>query len=164
MSDTITFHVPGIPQTAGSKRAFVIPGKNGGKARAIVTDTNPRGKDWRATIQQVAAEHFTEPMEGPLRVSLGFGLLRPKGHSGKRGLKPSAPSHPAVKPDLIKLARCAEDALTGLAWQDDAQIVDEHLTKDYAASPGMRVTVARCQTDTDTGSRDNRVREILEGE
>jgi hypothetical protein len=47
MSDTITFHVPGIPQTAGSKRAFVIPGKNGGKARAIVTDDNPKGTDWR---------------------------------------------------------------------------------------------------------------------
>jgi Holliday junction resolvase RusA-like endonuclease len=141
MSDTITFHVPGIPQTADSKRAFVIPGKNGGKPRAIVTDDNPKGKDWRATIQQVAADHFAVPMEGPLKVSLRFGLLRPKGHFGKRGLKPSAPQYPTVKPDVIKLARCVEDALNGLAWKDDSQIVFEELGKVYAGSPGVQIEI-----------------------
>ena len=63
-------------------------------------------------------------MEGPMRCEMTFYLPRPKGHSGKRGLHSWAPEYPIAKErdDADKLARCAIDALTGIAWVDDIQV------------------------------------------
>lgn len=38
-------------------------------------------------------------------------------------------------PDVLKLARGVEDALTGIVWRDDAQIVNESLSKVVVAPP-----------------------------
>jgi Holliday junction resolvase RusA-like endonuclease len=132
----IRFFVPGIPRTAGSKRAFVING------RAIVTEDNKRSKNWRAAVALVANEHFLSPYTGPLRATFTFHILRPKGHMGKHGVRPSAPKYPAVRPDVSKTIRATEDALTGIAWKDDAQIVEQIAAKLYTESTaGAWITI-----------------------
>ena len=119
----------GKPEPAGSKRAFVINGK------AVVTDANKKSKPWQQEVKAVAVEHATELAEGPLRLDVTFFLQRPKGHygSGRNGhlLKASAPEYPMVKPDATKLLRGVEDALTGIVWKDDAQIVTQNVCKRY---------------------------------
>tara|TARA_Y100000592_G_scaffold98531_1_gene171892 strand:+ start:5287 stop:5592 length:306 start_codon:yes stop_codon:yes gene_type:complete len=57
-----------------------------------------------------------------------FVFNRPKAHYRTNGdLKPSAPQHCTGRiGDLSKLIRAVEDALTGVVYDDDAQIV--HLT------------------------------------
>jgi Holliday junction resolvase RusA-like endonuclease len=40
--------------------------------------------------------------------------------------------HPTVKPDLTKLLRAVEDALTGVVWRDDSQIIHQVVNKEYA--------------------------------
>ena len=40
--------------------------------------------------------------------------------------------YPEVKPDADKLLRCTLDALTGIAYRDDAQVIAPHPTKLYA--------------------------------
>lgn len=143
--NTISFFVPGKPATAGSKRAFVITPKGGGRPRAIVTEDCKDSKDWRGDVKRFAVEHFTAPLEGPLEVTLRFYLPRPKGHfgSGKNAsvVNPSAPQRPTGRPDALKMARLVEDALTGIAWNDDAQIVDEHLSKRYDSTGHVGVGV-----------------------
>jgi len=121
---------PGIPRPGGSKRAFVNP-KTG---RAIVTEDCKRSKDWRACVALAGREHFEKPLLGPLRVSFEFHFLRPKGHYGKKGVRPSAPTYPAVRPDVSKCIRSTEDALTGIAWRDDSQIVQQVAVKVYTDS------------------------------
>jgi hypothetical protein len=37
----------------------------------------------------------------------------------------------------LKLARAAEDALTGVLWLDDSQIVDERISKAYGDDVGL---------------------------
>jgi Holliday junction resolvase RusA-like endonuclease len=64
-------------------------------------------------------------------VRVAFRLPRPKGHYGRRGLRPSAPAYPNVMPDLDKLARAILDALTGIVWRDDAQVVRLDVEKIY---------------------------------
>ena len=59
------------------------------------------------------------PLDGPLWVGMVFTVAKPK----------SAPKRkrtwPATKPDLSKLARSTEDALSdGGAWRDDAMVVE----------------------------------------
>lgn len=140
----VAFTVPGLPQPGGSKRAF--PNRRTG--RISVVDANPRAKPWQAVVAAAGVEAMAgrEPFTVPLIVSFGFYLPRPKGHYGTGRnagvLRDSAPMSPAVKPDLLKLARAAEDALTGVCWRDDALIVAEHLAKKYAlGGPHMRVQV-----------------------
>jgi Holliday junction resolvase RusA-like endonuclease len=55
---------------------------------------------------------------------------------------------PHVIPDLSKLVRAAEDALIGIAYKDDAQIVSITATKFYAdtkESTGVRISWARAE-------------------
>lgn len=138
----ISFTVIGKPEPAGSKRAFVNP-KTG---KAIVTDANQNAKPWQTAVAtEAAAQMNGEPLfDGPLSLTLRFWTPRPNGHFGTGRnagiLKRSAPEFPTVRPDVLKLARAVEDALTGVVWRDDAQIVNEDITK-YYGSP------ARCEVE-----------------
>ncbi len=137
---TISFFVPGLPQPGGSKRAFINPKTK----RPIITEDNPRSKDWRASVAQAAAEVFKKPLAGPLEVIFEFYLPRPAGHISKKkgGLRKSAPVYPVTRPDVLKLSRSTEDSLKGIAFVDDSQIVMETLVKQYAEKTiGARITI-----------------------
>jgi Holliday junction resolvase RusA-like endonuclease len=133
----LRFTVHGIPQPAGSKRGFY----NHKTGRVIVTDDAKNSRPWKAQVTDAAAQamHGAELLDGPLILGLEFYMPRPKGHFGKRGLRPSAPTAPTVKPDLLKLARAVEDALTGIVYRDDAQIVREILDKFYGEPARVEV-------------------------
>lgn len=143
---TIAFFVPGKPEPAGSKRAFVLKG-GAHPGRAIITDANKNSKNWKGDVTTAAqAAYQGEPLTGPIQLDITFTILRPKGHfgSGKNAdkLKDSAPAYPISKPDVLKLTRGAEDACTGVLWIDDAQIVAEHIFKVYGTRQGAHIEVA----------------------
>lgn len=151
----IRVFVPGVAQPGGSKTATVIRRKGGAivmkNGRALVTtrDANKKAPEWKATVRVFAAEVYSgAPLAGALRVRMVFYRQRPQGHfrSGKNShlLREAAPEYPTGKPDVLKLARPVEDALTGLLWTDDALIVDERLTKLYCwgnQRPGVSIEV-----------------------
>lgn len=137
----IKFTVLGLPQTAGSKRSFPFR-RPDGSLGVRVTDDNPKGQSWRTQVIDSARQAYAGPLlDCPLQVRLAFVLPRPKGHYGAKGLRRSAPPFPVVKPDLIKLARAVEDALTGILWRDDARIVAEMLSKVYGEPARLEVVV-----------------------
>lgn len=136
----IAFQVFGQPVPQGSKRTVPIKRGDGsfvqknGRPLVRVAPDNPRLPQWRQEVAYAARQVYDgELLEGPIVLDLIFDRPRPKGHSGARGLKPSAPAHPTTRPDTLKLARAVEDALTGVLWQDDAQIVEHRLRKRYGA-------------------------------
>lgn len=146
----VQFTVLGRPMPAGSKRAFAI--RKGGvpTGRVAVVDANPAQKSWQqevasAALEAVSATH--ELLVGPLSLSVVFVVARPKGHYGTGRnaavIKPSAPAWPAQKPDVSKLVRAVEDALTGVVYRDDAQIVLQHATKQYGTPQRAEVTISR---------------------
>lgn len=150
----IEFFVPGAAVAGGSKRGFPIRGRDG-RTHVNVTDASgPRGREWRAAIRLAAAGALGRAHgvydgswsgDGPLRLTLWFYVARPKGHTGKRGLRRGAPAFPTTRPDATKLTRAVEDACTGILWGDDAQIVDQDVHKLYADGGlpiGVRVRVA----------------------
>jgi Holliday junction resolvase RusA-like endonuclease len=137
---TISFFVPGLPAPGGSKRAFVVGD------RAVVTEDCKRSKPWRSQVAAVANDaHAGPPLDGALSVRLEFVVARPRGHFGTGRnvdkVKPSAPAFPTVKPEVLKLARSTEDALTGTLWRDDCLTVRLVLAKRYGDKPGCLVTV-----------------------
>jgi Holliday junction resolvase RusA-like endonuclease len=143
--EAVTFTVYGQAQAAGSKRAFRHP-RSGA---VIVTDANKKAKPWKREVADAAATAMlahavTENgtlVDGALVLTLTFYVPRPKGHYGARGLRPSAPPHPTVRPDVLKLARGVEDAMTGVVYRDDSQIVREHLSKVYGEPARVEVIV-----------------------
>lgn len=163
----LRFFVAGTPQTAGSKTAFTNP-KTG---KAIVTESGNRAakKTWRGDLRDAAGDAVAFggtrtspyhpvalssswdadewPTGAPLAVRFVFIRRRPAGHfgSGRNAgvLKASAPAHPITRPDVLKVARAVEDALTGVLWLDDSQIVDEQLVKRFGDVEGVHVEVTR---------------------
>lgn len=144
----ITFFVPGIPAPGGSKRAFII--KKGGVMTgrvAMVDAGGQRTKDWRQACVAVAHENRpAEPFRCPLRVDFDFVMPRIKAHfhtsKSKAGLlREDAPIHHTSKPDRTKLTRSTEDALKGIIWADDSQIVAGETRKSYGANPGCTITI-----------------------
>ena len=134
----------GSPKPAGSKRGFAF--KKGGKQKIAIVDANPHSRNWKLQIAQVCGQQ----MEGrevfdrkvALEARFVFYVQRPQGHSGKRGLRPSAPPFPVTHPDLLKLARAIEDSMSKVVYEDDSQIVDEILRKRYCqAGPPERVEI-----------------------
>jgi len=125
----VEFFVPGKPQTAGSKRAF--PHRTTG--RIIVVDDCKGGKAWRKAVQYHAGRACKAMNVGPLVMSVTFLMPRPLSHRKRDGsTAKGAPVHHIVKPDTTKMLRAIEDALTGIAWIDDAQVILQTAAKRYA--------------------------------
>lgn len=139
---TLDFWVPGIPAPGGSKRGF--PHAKTGKV-VMVDMGGERTKNWRESVK-VAAMQSGQYLEGPLALRVVFNMPRPKCHyrTGRYAgeLKPNAPTHHTKSPDATKLLRSTEDALTGVVWGDDAQIVEQEVSKQWATGqPGARITI-----------------------
>lgn len=135
MSEAIfSCFVRGIPAPQGSKTPGV---RNDGAP--FLRDANPTSlQGWRTAVGFVLQNEWGgPPWEGGVITELNFSLLRPRSVSEKR--RP----YPTVKPDLDKLVRAVLDALTGICIKDDAQVVEIHTTKEYAAEPGVSIILQR---------------------
>lgn len=146
----LAFHVEGRAQTAGSKVA--VPIIKGGErvATRVVESGDRKAKDvWRQDVRTAAREAIKGnpawPCDGPCEAIYTFTRRRPKNHYGSRKgvtyLKDTAPAYPTARPDVSKLVRAAEDALTGLAWHDDACAVRQVAAKVWGDTEGLSVTV-----------------------
>ena len=120
-----SFTVKGEPQPKGSARAFV---RNG---RAIVTSDNPGVRRWEETIRFVLQDWPHGILTGPVSLVMVFTLVRPASVSPKR--RP----FPTVRPDVDKLARAGLDAMSGVVFSDDAQVIEALVGKVYGDAPGL---------------------------
>lgn len=137
--ERLEFFVAGKPQPGGSKRVFM----NKATGAPIVTDAAVKNKDWRLCVREDAMKAYTQaPTAMALQLEVTFYVLRPRGHYGAKGLKPSAPKYPAIRPDCTKLLRSTEDALSGILWRDDAQIVLQIVRKVYGDRTGALIIVS----------------------
>jgi Holliday junction resolvase RusA-like endonuclease len=131
----VVFRVAGIPHTQGSKTGFVAGGhvvlREGSSPRAAADL-----KAWRYAVAGEARISRCPLLAGPVLVSLRFGLPKPASAPKRRRTWPTA----TRSGDVDKLARACLDALTGVCFVDDAQVVGLAVTKDYGP-PGVEVMV-----------------------
>lgn len=128
---TITFRVYGIPQTKGSTRMF--QGKD--MKFPIITNDNKKNKPWAQTVSAMAQQHRVDgcPFDGAIRLELVFLMPIPK------SLPKRDPAFMLKKPDLDKMTRSVKDALSGVLYVDDKQVVHTDIKKLYAEAPGVLV-------------------------
>lgn len=121
MSATLT--VPGRPVP------FARAGANGSRRF-----TPPKQRAHKALVAEAAQAAGLQPIPKgtPVAVDLGFGYQRPQ--------RPTYPV-PLGRPDVDNLVKLVLDALNGLAYDDDAQVVEVTARKFYAAEPETRIAV-----------------------
>jgi len=129
----IEFFVPGRPGPSGSISSY--PNKKTGKY--IAAPASRYKKPWMQAVRAFAMMAYRgKLLTGPIHLSVEFVLQRPKKHWGtgknKGKLKASASKYHLTDPDLHKLIRSTEDALTGVIWRDDRQVVTSSLLKRYS--------------------------------
>lgn len=143
--------VRGRPAPQGSKRG-VAKIKGAGADMRVVgikqIEMSPHVGVWRddvkAAAERVIADTGHAAYDGAVRVRMVFTVRKPKTAPKRRR------TWPATMPDLSKLCRSTEDALTAAGvWKDDARVVEyTRLAKVYPGEdpeamdvPGVRVTV-----------------------
>ena len=100
-------------------------------------------KPWRVDVAWAVREYFPTPLDGAVRLELGFVMPRPKS-------APKRSTPPAVKrPDLDKLVRAVMDAITGVVVVDDSQVVHLVASKRIAEigeASGVFLTAAEARS------------------
>ena len=123
----VEFTVIGTPAPQGSKRFL---GVRGGKG--ILVESSKAVKPWREAVKYEALEvgiRRKRNICGPVELSVIFTLPKPK--SAKKD------AYPCKQPDLSKLIRSTEDAVTDAAlWEDDARVVSITASKLYVGDEG----------------------------
>jgi Holliday junction resolvase RusA-like endonuclease len=148
--DSLSFTVYCTPAPQGSKRGWIVKGKSGARDRAIVADANNKTMPYRQAITQTVLNKLGDTelpwakvdkkgsrrLAVPVWLSLKFYLIRP----------PTAPRKricPTVKPDIDKLIRSTMDALTGVLFDDDAQVVELSTSKNYGTPERVEIVCRR---------------------
>ena len=136
MSYSVQFSIDAIPVPKGRPRYSA-------RAGFVRTYTPKKTADYETIVRAAAQQAMTrEPLETPTAVYLYIRLPIPKSYPKKRvaaclqGLE-----RPVKKPDIDNLAKSVLDGLNGTVYKDDGQIVSLHVTKVYAAAPGVDVLV-----------------------
>jgi crossover junction endodeoxyribonuclease RusA len=132
--------VYGDPAPQGSKKFVGMRGGHG-----MMVESSKKVKPWRQDVKAAAIEALAggQGIAGPVRVRMVFTLRKPT-TSPKR-----KKTWPSKKPDLSKLVRSTEDALTEAGiWEDDARVVFLVARKVYPnegpealSTPGVLIEV-----------------------
>jgi crossover junction endodeoxyribonuclease RusA len=140
-----SFTVWGTAAPQGSKRHV---------GNGVMLESSDRVRPWRQDVRFAALEERPPDwdMATPMRLDLVFWFPRPASHYGTRNgisyLKANAPIEPvsARIGDIDKLQRAVFDALTGVAYLDDRQVVEVEARKAYLirpdAAPYAHITIA----------------------
>lgn len=136
-TDSIRFSVPGQPQGKGRPRV----GQIAGHARMFTPAKTLAYEGFIALQAQIAmAGH--DLVDGPVEVFMFIALQVPTSWSQKKQRQALAGEvFPTTKPDVDNTVKAIFDALNGVVWRDDVQVVDLNLKKRYSASPRVEVVI-----------------------
>jgi len=121
----ISFIVAGVPVAKARARA----GRHG-----FYTPAKTKEAEKRVAKEARRMMAGKEPTGAPLSIDLEFYFEPPKSWSkAKRSDAIARRTHKTSKPDVDNLAKLVKDALNGIVWVDDAQVISAYLTKRYDA-------------------------------
>ena len=128
----VLFMYQGTPVPKGRPRFRITAGH-------VFTFTPPKTKEFEKEF----AAKYQEAHHIMLEVCLAFGMPIPKGTSKKQAQEMEQ-GHHTKRPDIDNLSKSVLDALNGVAWEDDSQIIRLTAEKFYTKDPiiGVTITVA----------------------
>jgi Holliday junction resolvase RusA-like endonuclease len=131
---------------------FTVEGTPVGKGRPkfarrgnfVSTYTPTKTRDYETLIAEAASQAMgsSEPLKTPIAAYIYITVPIPASYSKKRsaacldGLE-----RPCKKPDADNILKAYFDAMNGIVYEDDSQIVSIHATKRYGAVGMVEVLV-----------------------
>lgn len=132
LTEPFTFTVEGRCATKGSANSFIDP-RTGKKVwKASNKKLGAWTKDCKKAAMAAQVPLVYKPHGVEMTVTVEF--VKPK--TAKQQV-------PSVKPDADKLLRAIFDALTGIAYADDSQVVKVGLVKSYGSCDRVTVQIGR---------------------
>ena len=138
MTLVVTFSVDGIPHGKGRPRFRRF-------GNFVSTYTDAKTKTYEALVKEAAQKAMgsSEPLETPVSFHCHIRLPVPKSWSKKvTEACLSGLVTPTKKPDWDNVAKSVADAINGVIYLDDSQIIYAVISKAYAAEAGVDIVVA----------------------
>lgn len=131
----IKITVPGQPQPQGRPKFTTKP--------FVRAYDPPKSAAYKKLVAYHAMQHKPKQLlEGELSVEILVFKESLKSFSKKKmELAESGQLRPTTKPDADNYAKGPLDALKGIIWKDDGQVVDLVARKFYSSKPRIEVTV-----------------------
>ena len=126
---------------------IIIEGKPEPQLRPRISGNRMYGpkktSDYKKYVSLSARQQFKgEPLKKALTVEMDIYREIPKSTSNKRRLmKNEKEIRPIVRPDVDNYTKGILDALNGIAYKDDSQIVDLIARKYYSDNPRVEITI-----------------------
>jgi len=131
---------------------FTVEGEPKGKGRPrfrrtknfVQTYTDAKTKSYEQQIKDAATRAMgeSEPLETPLSVFLYVRFSVPKSYSKQRTKDClSGKEKPTKKPDIDNIAKSHLDAMNGIVYKDDVQVIFISVKKIYSAITGVDILV-----------------------
>jgi Holliday junction resolvase RusA-like endonuclease len=128
---------------------FTVPGKPIGKARPRFTNAGRTFTPKETVLAEQAIRigwqdaGATRLPDGPVCLEILLGVSRPRGHYKRDGTLTAegqrTPFPYRQKPDLDNAVKLIMDALNGVAYTDDVQVVDVLVRRLWASEPYTEV-------------------------
>jgi Holliday junction resolvase RusA-like endonuclease len=126
---------------------LTIPGSPCAKQRPKFgngrTYTPDKTVNYEALVKQLyIVEHHGKQLEGALQLTVKAYFQIPKSESKKKKLDMyECRIRPTKRPDWDNVGKIISDALNGLAYHDDSQIVTATVEKWYSTEPRVEVEI-----------------------
>lgn len=131
---SLTITIPGVPVAKGRPRLSNF----GGHARAYTPGKTRRYED----LIRLEAGRVMEgrlQLDGPLLVRVNAYMPIPKSlNKARTAAAICGELRPITKPDVDNFAKVI-DALNGIAWRDDSQVVHLSVSKHYSDRPRLEL-------------------------
>lgn len=137
MSESLSFFVAMKPKQKGNSKRIV----KFGKRFSLIGDEKARQAE--QTLTALLLPHRPpEPFRGPVRLDVTF--VFPVAESWPAWKKQAAHDgrlRHVSTPDRGNCLKLVEDAMNGLFYVDDSQVVDGRVEKEYGPRPGYQITL-----------------------
>lgn len=139
MTQSVAFSIPGKP--VPSRRRTAV----NWKAKKIWSRTTPETQNFHALVRGKAQDAMAgrPPFSVPVKLQFKVYWPIPKTTSRIRTQQAlNGMRRPAIRPDLENFIKTLADALKGVCYNDDSQIVTLHAEKFYADFPKLDIEVS----------------------
>ena len=151
----IAFELPGDPIGWQRSGVRIVKPRFGKQFATIYTPAETRAYEKALAMVAKVAMRAKEPLLGPLRLTVTAFMPVPASWSRKkRDAALAGVVRPTVKPDWDNIGKIGSDALKGIVWKDDTQVVDGRVLKFYDERPRLRVEITPLGLELDDALQD----------
>ena len=138
--DTVIFTIPGVARGKQRPRAT--------RQGRVYTPAQTVNAEAYVKMLAVGAMNGEKPFEGALEATFNISVAIPKSFTRRdRERIEKRDLWPTSKPDIDNVVKLLCDAMNGICYGDDKQIVDLLVTKSYAANAETVVMITKKGTD-----------------